>query len=65
MMLGHAVSNDLNPLAMGMIWGCSASGKHFICRSSALIAGYMCGCYSFRDVLKFAAFFLQAFSSIV
>ncbi len=62
---GYAVSNDLNPLAMGMIWRFSASGKHFICQSPVWIAGYTCGCYRPRDVLKFAAFFLQAFSFIV
>ena len=46
--LGYAVSNNLNPLVMGMIWSFSASGKHFICQSSVLIAGYTCGCYSSR-----------------
>ncbi len=57
--LDYAVSDNLNPLAMGMIWSFSASGKLFIYQSSALIAGYTCGCYSSRDVLKFAACFLH------
>ncbi|MCZ6490734.1 MAG: hypothetical protein O7A06_09410 [Acidobacteria bacterium] len=35
MMLGYAVSNNLNPLAMGMIWSFSAGGKYFIGRLSA------------------------------
>ncbi len=39
MMLGYAVSNNLNPLAMGMIWSFSASGKYFIGRLSVWIAG--------------------------
>ena len=56
--MDYAVSNDLNPLAIGMIWSFSASGKLFIYQSIVLIAGYTFGCYGSRDVLKFAAFFL-------
>lgn len=56
--MDYAVNNDLNPLAVGMIWSFSASGKLFIYQSLVLIAGYTFGCYNGRDVFKIAAFFL-------
>ncbi len=56
--MNYAVSNGLDPLAIGLIWSFSAAGKLFIYQSLVLIAGYTFNCYNGKDVLRIAAFFL-------
>ena len=56
--MNYALANNLDPLAVGLIWSFSAAGKLFIYQSLVLIAGYTFNCYSGRDVLRISAFFL-------
>jgi len=56
--MNYAVANNLDPLAVGLIWSFSAAGKFFIYQSLVLIAGYTFGCYNGRDVFRISAFFL-------
>ena len=56
--MNYALANNLDPLAVGLIWSFSAAGKFFIYQSLVLIAGYTFGCYNGRDVFRISAFFL-------
>jgi len=56
--MNYAVANNLDPLAVGLIWSFSAAGKFFIYQSLVLIAGYTFGCYNGRDVFRISGFFL-------
>jgi hypothetical protein len=58
--MNFALENNLNPLALGLIWSFATGGKLFIYQSLVLIAGYTFGAYGARDILKAGAFFLFA-----
>ena len=57
-LMEFALNNNLNPLAVGMIWTFAVGGKLFIYQSLVLIAGYSFGCFTARDVFRLALFFL-------
>lgn len=58
MVMKFAVSNHLDPFAMGLVWSFATGGKLFIYQSLVLIAGYSFGCYNARDVFRMGLFFL-------
>jgi anion transporter len=57
-LMEFALSNDHNPLAIGMLWTFAVGGQLFIYQSLVLIAGYSFGCFNARDVFRLGAFFL-------
>jgi anion transporter len=57
-LMEFALSNGLNPLAIGMLWTFAVGGQLFIYQSLVLIAGYSFGCFNARDVFRLGAFFL-------
>ncbi|OFW42750.1 MAG: hypothetical protein A3J28_01285 [Acidobacteria bacterium RIFCSPLOWO2_12_FULL_60_22] len=58
MVMQFALDNNLDPLAMGMVWSFATGGKLFIYQSLVLIAGYSFGCFNARDVFRIGLFFL-------
>lgn len=58
LVMNFAVKNQLNPLALGMVWSFATGGKLFIYQSLVLIAGYSFGSFTAKDVFKVGLFFL-------
>jgi di/tricarboxylate transporter len=54
-LMQFAVEQQLNPLAVGMIWVFAVGGKIFVYQSAAVITGYSYGYFTALDVLKVGA----------
>ena len=52
LLMSFAKSNNLSPLAIGMIWTFAAGGKIFMYQSPVLIVGYSYGQFEAKDLLK-------------
>ncbi|MBI3941061.1 MAG: anion permease [Acidobacteria bacterium] len=65
LVMNFALKNELDPLAMGMVWSFATGGKLFIYQSLVLIAGYSFGSFEARDVFKIGLFFLIAESILL
>src|SRR2546425_926070 len=52
LLMGFAKSNNLSPLAIGMIWTFAAGGKIFMYQSPVLVVGYSYGQFEAKDLLK-------------
>ena len=52
LLMQFAKSNNLSPLAVGMIWTFAAGGKIFIYQSPVLVVGYSYGQFEAKDLLK-------------
>jgi di/tricarboxylate transporter len=52
LVMNFAVTNHLNPLAIGMLWAFSAGGKIFVYQSGVLIVGYAYGYFEARDIFR-------------
>jgi anion transporter len=52
LLMSFAKSNNLSPLAIGMIWTFAAGGKIFIYQSPVLVVGYSYGQFEAKDLLK-------------
>jgi len=51
-LMSYAKANNLNPLAIGMMWTFAAGGKIFIYQSPVLVVGYSYGQFEAKDLLK-------------
>jgi di/tricarboxylate transporter len=65
LVMNFALANNLDPLALGLVWSFATGGKLFIYQSLVLIAGYSLGAFDARDVLRLGAFFLVAESILL
>ena len=52
LLMNFAHVDGLNPLAVGMIWTFSSSGKIFVYQSAVMIVGYSYGFYSAKDMFR-------------
>ena len=52
LLMNFAKVNNLNPLALGMIWTFASAGKIFVYQSAVLIVGYSFGYFKARDLLR-------------
>ena len=52
LLMTFAKSNNLSPLAMGMMWTFAAGGKIFMYQSPVLVVGYSYGQFEAKDLLK-------------
>jgi len=52
LLMNFAKSNNLSPLAIGMIWTFAAGGKIFMYQSPVLVVGYSYGQFEAKDLLK-------------
>jgi len=55
LLMDYAKSNNLSPLAIGMIWTFAAGGKIFMYQSPVLVVGYSYGQFEAKDLLKVGA----------
>ena len=52
LLMSFAKSNNLSPLAIGMIWTFASGGKIFMYQSPVLVVGYSYGQFEAKDLLK-------------
>jgi len=52
LLMNFAHAHGLNPLALGMIWTFSSSGKIFVYQSAVMIVGYAYGFYGAKDMFR-------------
>jgi solute carrier family 13 (sodium-dependent dicarboxylate transporter), member 2/3/5 len=52
LLMSFARSNNLSPLAIGMIWTFASGGKIFMYQSPVLVVGYSYGQFEAKDLLK-------------
>jgi di/tricarboxylate transporter len=65
LIMDFALSRNLDPLALGMVWTFAVGGKIFIYQSIVVIAGYSFGSFDARDVLKVGGFLVVAESILL
>ncbi|MBI3935189.1 MAG: anion permease, partial [Acidobacteria bacterium] len=58
LVMNFGLQNNLDPLALGLVWSFATGGKLFIYQSLVLIAGYSFGSFTARDVFRIGLFFL-------
>lgn len=54
-LMNFAREQQLDPLALGMIWTFGAGAKLFVYQSGVMVVGYSYGCFDARDMLKIGA----------
>jgi len=54
-LMNFAREQNLDPLALGMIWTFGAGAKLFVYQSGVIVVGYSYGCFEARDMLKIGA----------
>jgi anion transporter len=54
-LMNFAREQNLDPLALGMIWTFGAGAKLFVYQSGVIVVGYSYGCFEGRDMLKIGA----------
>ena len=54
-LMDFARAQQLDPLALGMVWTFGAGAKLFVYQAAPMIVGYSYGCFDARDMLKIGA----------
>jgi anion transporter len=54
-LMNFAKEQQLDPLALGMVWTFGAGGKLFVYQSAVLVVGYSYGCFTAGDMFKVGA----------
>jgi di/tricarboxylate transporter len=54
-LMNFAREQNLDPLALGMIWTFGAGAKLFVYQSGVIVVGYSYGCFEARDMLRIGA----------
>ncbi|HEY7334592.1 MAG TPA: SLC13 family permease [Bryobacteraceae bacterium] len=52
LLMQFALSHDLNPLKLGMLWVFASGGKIFVYQSGVLVIGYAYGYFRAKDILR-------------
>ena len=56
LLMKFALSHDMNPVVLGLVWTYAAGGKLFVYQSALTILGYSYGCFDARDVFRVGLF---------